>query len=217
MQNLQIFQKMSPLPFQLSDNSTCMPIIVCDIFSKISSILSDIPCNPQFYHAYFLFVFKTRFLCVAWAVRELTLYTRMASNSEIHLPLPPQCWDYRHLPPLPSLSCIFLMKIFSSIIKCIHFTFQLNSNYICMAIIVLEVIFFKKSSILYIFLYFPQFYHTCKMKIFITLQKCLHFSFQLHSTCIYMPTNVTENFKIIFNFINYVVIHIYQMKIFSFI
>jgi hypothetical protein len=38
----------------------------------------------------FLFVcfFKTRFLCVALAVLELTLSTRLALNSEIRLPLP---------------------------------------------------------------------------------------------------------------------------------
>jgi hypothetical protein len=37
--------------------------------------------------------FEIGFLCVALAVLELTLETRLASNSEIHLPLPPQCWD----------------------------------------------------------------------------------------------------------------------------
>jgi hypothetical protein len=35
-------------------------------------------------------VLKTGFLCVALAVLELTLKTRM---SEIHLPLPLECWD----------------------------------------------------------------------------------------------------------------------------
>jgi hypothetical protein len=40
-----------------------------------------------------LFVFETGFLCVALAVLELTLETRLASNSEIRLPLPPKCWD----------------------------------------------------------------------------------------------------------------------------
>ena len=41
----------------------------------------------------FLFVlfFETRFLCIALAVLELTLYTRLALNSEIRLPLPPEC------------------------------------------------------------------------------------------------------------------------------
>jgi hypothetical protein len=37
--------------------------------------------------------FETGFLCVALAFLELTLYTRPASNSEICLPLPPECWD----------------------------------------------------------------------------------------------------------------------------
>jgi hypothetical protein len=46
--------------------------------------------------------FETRFLCVALAVLELTLQTRLASNSEIHLPLPPKCWDKRHAPPRPA-------------------------------------------------------------------------------------------------------------------
>ena len=39
-----------------------------------------------------LFCFlETGFLCVVLAVLEHTLYTRLASNSEIHLPLPPTC------------------------------------------------------------------------------------------------------------------------------
>jgi hypothetical protein len=33
--------------------------------------------------------FKTGFLCRALAVLEL----KLASNSEIYLPLPPECWD----------------------------------------------------------------------------------------------------------------------------
>jgi hypothetical protein len=45
-----------------------------------------------FYFIYYLFFFfETGFLCIALAVLELTLYTRLAS--EIHLPLPPKCWD----------------------------------------------------------------------------------------------------------------------------
>ena len=39
--------------------------------------------------------FETGFLCVVLAVLELTLYTRLASNSEICLSLPPKCWDQR--------------------------------------------------------------------------------------------------------------------------
>ena len=37
--------------------------------------------------------FETRFLCVALAILELTLQTRLASKSEIQLTLPPECWD----------------------------------------------------------------------------------------------------------------------------
>jgi hypothetical protein len=49
---------------------------------------------PIFKNFYFLdFFFETGFLCAALAVLELTLQTRLASNSEIHLPLPPKCWD----------------------------------------------------------------------------------------------------------------------------
>jgi hypothetical protein len=36
----------------------------------------------------FVFVFRDRV-----SVLELTLLTRLASNSEIYLPLPPKCWD----------------------------------------------------------------------------------------------------------------------------
>jgi hypothetical protein len=37
--------------------------------------------------------FQTGFFCVALAVLELILYTKLAWNSETHLPLPPKCWD----------------------------------------------------------------------------------------------------------------------------
>ena len=37
-----------------------------------------------------LFFFETWFFCIALAVLELTLYTRLALNSEICLPLPPK-------------------------------------------------------------------------------------------------------------------------------
>ena len=36
-------------------------------------------------------VFETGFLCIALAILELTLKTKLASNSEIHLPMPPKC------------------------------------------------------------------------------------------------------------------------------
>ena len=41
----------------------------------------------------FVLFFETGFLCIALAVLELTLETRLASNSEIRRPLPPKCWD----------------------------------------------------------------------------------------------------------------------------
>jgi hypothetical protein len=41
----------------------------------------------------FFVCFETGFLFIALAVLELTLETRLASNSEIHLPLPPECQD----------------------------------------------------------------------------------------------------------------------------
>ena len=55
---------------------------------------------------YFWF-FQTGFLYVALAVLEFTLLTRLALNSEIHLPLPPKCWDQRRVPPRPADSWIF--------------------------------------------------------------------------------------------------------------
>jgi hypothetical protein len=42
---------------------------------------------------YLFWFFETGSLCIALAVLELTLQTRLASNSEIRLPLPPECWD----------------------------------------------------------------------------------------------------------------------------
>jgi len=38
-------------------------------------------------------LFESGFLCVALAVQELALETRLALKSEIHLPLPPACWS----------------------------------------------------------------------------------------------------------------------------
>ena len=49
-----------------------------------------------------LFFVSVGFLCVALAVLELPLQTGLASNSEIHLPLPPECWGERRWPPRPS-------------------------------------------------------------------------------------------------------------------
>jgi hypothetical protein len=47
----------------------------------------------SFFFFFFFWFYKTGFACVALAVLELTLQTRLASNSEIYLPLPPEGWD----------------------------------------------------------------------------------------------------------------------------
>jgi hypothetical protein len=46
-----------------------------------------------FIYLFIFWFFEAGFLCEALAVLELTLKTRLASNSEIPLPLPPKCWD----------------------------------------------------------------------------------------------------------------------------
>ena len=46
-----------------------------------------------FFNLNFFFYFETQFLCVVLAVLELTLQTRLASNSEVCLLLPTKCWD----------------------------------------------------------------------------------------------------------------------------
>jgi hypothetical protein len=48
-------------------------------------------CNLHLF--FFFFGFLRQGFSIALAVLELTLKTRMAENSEIHLPLPPKCWD----------------------------------------------------------------------------------------------------------------------------
>jgi hypothetical protein len=42
---------------------------------------------------FLLCLVETGFLCVALAGLEIAPWTRLASNSEIPLPLPPECWD----------------------------------------------------------------------------------------------------------------------------
>jgi hypothetical protein len=41
----------------------------------------------------FVSCFETAFLCVDLAVLELALQTKLASDSQINLPLPPEYWD----------------------------------------------------------------------------------------------------------------------------
>ena len=42
---------------------------------------------------FFVLVFQARVHCVVFAVLEFAVQIRLAPNSEILLPLPPQCWD----------------------------------------------------------------------------------------------------------------------------
>ena len=45
-------------------------------------------------------------LYLALTVLELTMQTRLALNSEIYLPLPPECWDLRDVQQHPAKSWI---------------------------------------------------------------------------------------------------------------
>ena len=66
---------------------------------KMSEILNTLSLGHFFFGGgggggcLFVCLFETGFLCIALAVLELTLQTRLALNSEIRLPLPPECWD----------------------------------------------------------------------------------------------------------------------------
>jgi hypothetical protein len=71
--------------------SLCVHLCVCTMVHwwRPEDNLAIVTFNLSF----FFFFFETGFLCIALAVLELTLKTRLASNSEIRLPLPPECWD----------------------------------------------------------------------------------------------------------------------------
>jgi hypothetical protein len=53
-----------------------------------SKPLYTISFEDDFFFFFFFLILETGFLCVAVAVLELTLKSRLASNSEICLPLP---------------------------------------------------------------------------------------------------------------------------------
>jgi hypothetical protein len=57
--------------------------------SKDLSLVTSTYMTASFF--FFFGFFETGFLCIALAVLELTLSSRLASNSEIRLPLPPEC------------------------------------------------------------------------------------------------------------------------------
>ena len=61
-----------------------------------------------------LFCFSRQGFSIALADLKLILQTRLASNSEICLPLPPKCWDQRRAPPLPGAFLIALFDCLES-------------------------------------------------------------------------------------------------------
>jgi hypothetical protein len=77
-------------------DSTALPSLV-SVYKEIMRLPWHFCFQTRYYVCLFLFLFvclfETGFLCVALAVLGLTLWTRLALNSEIHLPLPPKCWD----------------------------------------------------------------------------------------------------------------------------
>jgi hypothetical protein len=70
---------------------------ICHLYLYVCMYICMYVCMYVFCFVLVCFVlfwfFETGFLCVALAVLELTLWTRLASNSEIHLPPPPEYWD----------------------------------------------------------------------------------------------------------------------------
>ena len=76
----------------------CVYVIVCVhtcVYIHVSAHMLSVslPLVLPILFLLLLLFFETGFLCVALAVLELTLKPRLASNSEIRLPLPPKCWD----------------------------------------------------------------------------------------------------------------------------
>jgi hypothetical protein len=62
------------------------------MFKAFLGFLSTCEIMHSFFFGWFCFCFfETGFLCVALAVLELTLYIRLAWNSEIHQPLLLEC------------------------------------------------------------------------------------------------------------------------------
>lgn len=76
--------------------------------SFVSEILS---CGMKSNFLFFSFLFFSRgFRCVALAVLELALYTRVALALQ-RSTLPPERWDERRLPPLLGLTLNFLSQL----------------------------------------------------------------------------------------------------------
>ena len=64
------------------------------VLQNTRSVMYDSFGESVFFFFFFFFYlpFQTGFLCISLAVLELTLQTRLSSNSEVCLPLPPECW-----------------------------------------------------------------------------------------------------------------------------
>lgn len=79
------------------------------------------------------YFFKTEFPCIALDVLEITLWTRLASNEKIHLPLSLKCWSQRCMPPLPGFS--FYCPV---IFYCTNMLFSLSVSWMDVWILSLE-------------------------------------------------------------------------------
>ena len=89
---------------------------------------------PKVFLGFFVWFFKTGFLCVALAVLEFTLWTRLASNSERSLP--PECWDKRGdtQPSFSPHSCQHLFSIWEEgvgVLKRCLIVFSVASLWVC--------------------------------------------------------------------------------------
>jgi hypothetical protein len=65
-------------------------------FQKLLKILFYFQVN-------LIFFFEVGFLYVALAILGLALQTRLTSDSEICLPLPPEYWTQKHALPCPAI------------------------------------------------------------------------------------------------------------------
>lgn len=86
--------------WQLKINQTKINCVLIILLENGVGFCFDV-CGVVFLFVCFLLFSKTGVLCVAQGILELALQIRLPWNSEIHLSLPPQCWDQRHAPLHP--------------------------------------------------------------------------------------------------------------------
>ena len=67
-------QKCLYILFHVYSSFICMPIIVCEIFLRKSSISSVILCNPQFYHTYIKWISAVLYKNVSSSLFNNTLF-----------------------------------------------------------------------------------------------------------------------------------------------